>query len=160
MGQAGYGAVYGAGYGAGRLCFRPCVGHAMGQSMGQSMGQAGCASGRVWGRLWGRLWGRQAVLQAVCGAAPPARHLLPPIGDAEAVRPHSGGAVGDAVGPIAVIPNLHRLRSACGEQPRQKGALWGAVGSVGHYGALWGAMGHYGAMWGQRSAVVHYRTPP
>ena len=126
------------------------------------------------------------MLQAVCGAAPPARHLLPPIGDAEAVRPHSGGAVGDAVGPIAVIPNLHRLRSACGEQPRQKGALWGAVGSVGHYGALWGAvgsvghygarwgqrgavghygalwgaMGHYGAMWGQRSAVVHYRTPP
>ena len=140
---------------------------------GASGGVWGRLWGSLWGSLWGRLWGRQAVLQAVCGAAPPARHLLPPIGDAEAVRPHSGGAVGDAVGPIAVIPNLHRLRSACGEQPRQKGALWGAVGSVGHYGArwgqrgavghygaLWGAMGHYGAMWGQRSAVVHYRTPP
>lgn len=48
------------------------------------------------------------------GGVSPARHLLPPILDRHGVGPVSGWGIGDLVGAITVVSDLHWLRQSCG----------------------------------------------
>lgn len=87
----------------------------------KGLGEAGSQEGAEISRLSGA---------PVCPLCPPngvspARHLLPPILDRHGVGPVSGWRVGDLVGSITIVPDLHWLRQPCGTVGHvRQGDVW------------------------------------